>query len=269
MAQLKQTKFRLSPEWIIKQKDKVLTLSGGADAKYEIELESNERSFFSVLKHDKSFTRGNLNTHDQRVLEELITAEIVVPDLQNNKVIKVAIAGDSDKFILPKATDISIVNNIQACDFVLIIRTNSSYANLLGTIDYSDISKPHLFVDIAFHHIISIGPLVFPGETACIACLQGRITNRWGDDTPPVVPQSVNKYGGLTAELVVTELVKIKNGDTSLTNKTVSWNLRDRTVKKDQLLKVALCPTCTQNKIDQHGALALPWDKNESITNTV
>lgn len=269
MPRIKQTKFRLSPEWIIKQKDKILILSGGADAKYEIELESGGRSFFSSLKHNKSFIRSDLGAHDQRVLEELITAEIVTPELQKHEVIKLAIAADGDELSLPKVADLSIVNNIQACDLVLIIRTNSSYADLLGTIDYSDISKPHLFVDIAFHHTISIGPLVFPGETACVACLQGRVTNRWGDDTPPVVPQSVDRYGGLTAELVVTELVRIKNGDTSLTNKTVSWNLRDRTVKKDQLLKVALCPTCTQNKIDQHGALALPWDKNESITNTI
>jgi bacteriocin biosynthesis cyclodehydratase domain-containing protein len=122
---------------------------------------------------------------------------------------------------------------------------------------------------MAFHHTLSLGPLVFPGETACIACLQGRVSIRWGDETPPTSPKVANKYINIVTELISAELDRIAQGDTSLTNKTVSWNFQDRTIKTNQLLKVPLCPICSHNRIDRSGALALPWEKDESITNTV
>lgn len=259
MIKQKEQTFKLLPEWTIRQSEKSLIISGGADAKYEIELESDDTSFFSSVKSTGSFTRSKLSAQDQRVLEELITAEIVIPELQKSKVLKVAILGDDDKIALATIKGISIVTKDQTYDLALIVRTNSSYADLLGKLDYQDIIKPHLFVDMAFHHTVSVGPLVFPGETACIACLQGRISTRWGDETPPPTPRAVNMYDRVSSELLTTELIRIANDDTSLTNKTVSWNFQDRVVKKDQLLKVPLCPVCSQNRIDQRGALALPW----------
>ncbi len=259
MAQSNQTRYKFLPEWTIHQTDKSLIISGGADARYEIELESSEPSFFSSLKHSEPFTRKELSARDQRVLEELITAEIIVPVLQKSKVLKVAMIGDKSELAPARNKEIAIIKSSPDYGLALIIRTNSTYAGLLEKIKYQTITKPHLFVDMAFHHTLSLGPLVFPGETACVACLQGRVSTRWGDETPPVTPRTVNKYGKIVSELIATELLRIANGDTSLTNKTVSWNFQDRAVKKDQLLKVPLCPICTKNKIDQGGALALPW----------
>lgn len=269
LAKPKEQMYTLLPEWTMRQAEQSLILSGGADARYEIELEGNGPSFFASLKHGKPFSRSDLQAHDQRVLEELITAEVVVPELQKGKLLRVAIIGGNTGFALPEHGAISIVKNSQAYDLALIIRTNSTYADLLEAIGYPGITKPQLFADMAFHHTFSLGPLVFPGETACIACLQGRVSTRWGDEAPPPLPQVVKKNGGLIAELVATELARIANGDTSLTNKTVSWNFEDRTVRRDQLLKVPLCPICTQNKIDQAGALALPWGKDESASHPV
>lgn len=261
MANQKKQNYKLLSEWNIKQNDKSLVISGGADARYEIELESEETSFFSSLEHDKTFDIDNLNDHDRRVFEELVTAEIVVPELQKGKVMRIAVAGDDNKLKLNFNNGLLMVDSNQEYDLALVIRINSTYAELLAKIDYQNITKPHLFVDLAFHHTISIGPLVFPGETACIACLQGRISSRWGDEDPPVLPQISKRYLGVASELVSTELNRIANNDMSLTNKTISWNFLDRSINKDQLLKVPLCPICSKNRFDLNGSLVLPWTK--------
>lgn len=261
MAKPKKLFYKLLPEWVIHQEENSLIISGGADARFEIELEDSTPSFFSTLKNTTYFSRDELNEVDLRVLEELVTAEIVVPRLQKNKVLRVAILGDDSKLNPISDINIKIVESSQDYDLALIIRTNSTYSGLLKDVDYQNIIKPHLFIDAALHHTISVGPLVFPAETACIACLQGRVSTRWGDSSPPSKPLVASKYERVIPELIATELARIAKDDTSLTNKTVSWNFQDRAIKKDQLLKVPLCPVCTQNRIDQRGALALPWVK--------
>lgn len=255
----KDTHFVLSPLWTISMAEKSLFISGGADARYEIELETDAPSFFADIKSNVPFTRQQLHEQDQRVLEQLLTAEIVMPVLTKAEVLRVTVAGDNTELDLPSNKSVKVVQAKQPHDLVLIVRTHSTYAQLLDTLQYQSIKTPHLFVDAAFHHIISVGPLVFPGETACIACLQGRVTTRWGDETPPSTPKVLADYGPLLWALVATELSRIAHSDTSLANKTISWNIQDRTVRHDQLLKVPLCPICTQNVIDTGGALALPW----------
>ncbi len=263
MIKTKDLTYKLLPEWSIAQRAKSLIISGGADARYEIELETDELSFFATIKPDSLITRSKLRNSDNRILEELITAEIVVPVLQKKATLKVGILGDASELQL------ALQKDLRAADLLIIVRTNSTYANLLENIEYQKITKPHLFVDMAFHHTLSLGPLVFPGETACIACLQGRISTIWGDEAPPISPKVISEYLGVASELISVELNRISQNDTSLTNKTISWNFRDRTIKTNQLLKVPLCPICTQNKIDYSGALALPWSKDDSTKNTV
>jgi len=263
MSKQKTQEFKLVSGWSINQSGKSLLISGGADARYEIELEDDARSFFALIANSKSFTRDKLTSSDQRVLEELVTAEIVVPVLHKGKDLSLAIIGDSNQLKLDAQ------KNMQVADILIVVRSNSTYAELLENIKYQSLIKPHLFVDVAYHHTLSIGPLVFPGETACIACLQGRISTRWSDEAPPALPRMAKQYPGVISELIKTEVERIAKDDTSLTNKTVSWNFLDRVVKKDQLLKVPLCPICTQNKPKHSGALVLPWRKDEDITNTV
>lgn len=263
MIKSKELEYKLLPEWSIAQQGKSLVISGGADARYEVELENDEQSFFATVNTSKPFTRSKLKTGDIRVLEELVTAEIIVPLLQKGRELKVGIIGDANKLALP------FYNDARTAELLLIVRVNSTYAEILEKIEYQSVTKPHLFVDMAFHHTLSLGPLVFPGETACVACLQGRISTRWGDEAPPTSPLAANKYLGIVSELILLEVNRISHDDTSLTNKTISWNFQDRVTKNNQLLKVPLCPVCAQNKIDHRGALALPWSKDESITNTV
>jgi bacteriocin biosynthesis cyclodehydratase domain-containing protein len=262
LPNLKDQYYRLSPEWSIRQTERSLIISGGADTRYEIELDSSEESFFSSLKSSKKFTKKDLSPSDARAFESLITAKIIVPLLSKSKRFSISVIGDSSTLRLNN------VGSMNDADLIVVVRTHSSFAELLQKINYTALDKPHLFVDIAYHHTVSVGPLVFHGETACIACLQGRISNRWGDETPPPSPKTASQYSDFASELIKTEITRIEQNDTSLTNKTISWNMQDRVIKHDQLLKVPLCPICN-NKFDQNGALALPWDKDENTSHTV
>lgn len=254
----KEQLFYLLPEWKITQSAQELTVSGGADAKYTIELENSEVSFFSSLSSGKEFARIELSVSDQRILEQLLTAEIIVPILAKSKLLRVFIIGDI-KLNLPSNLAYKVVAANEPHDISLITRSTSTYAELLSAIDYRTVTKPHILIDLAFHHTLSVGPLVFPGETACLYCLEGRINSRWGEEQPQESSLTSRRYLGVATELITTELERIAQGDTSLTNKTVAWNFLSRTIKINQLLKVPICPVCTANKIDHNGALALPW----------
>jgi len=261
--------FILSPKWTINRQEESLLISGGADARYAIEIENDEPSFFESLESNTPFNRSSLSIFDKKIFEQLLTAEIIIPSIEQKTKINVAINGDANNFNFINNKRINFVNQGEPYDYVLIIRTKSTYADLLNTINYKSINKPHLFVDAAFHHTISIGPLVFPGETACVACLEGRLSSRWGDDIPPSSAEIASENSDLVKGITMLELSKIAAKDTGLINKTISWNFQNRTVIKNQLLKVPLCPICSKNVIDLNGKLMLPWTKNESINDTI
>lgn len=253
MTKGEQTNFVLLPEWRLIQDGSTLRISGGSDAQFEVVLGSDEPSFFASLKPSRPFTRSAVSDFEQAVLEELLTAQIVVPSLQKLNKQKIASVGDPHNLTLSTQVD------SKRAAFLVIVRTTSTYAQLLENIAYQDIWQPHIFIDLAFHHTVSIGPLVFPGETACIACLQGRISTRWGDEQPPEGPRASRLHATIASALLELELDKVAHDDTSLTNKTVSWNFQDRTTRQDQLLKVPFCPICSRGKTSSDGKLMLPW----------
>jgi bacteriocin biosynthesis cyclodehydratase domain-containing protein len=251
--------YTLSPQWRINQATNALVISGGADARYEIELEEAETSFFPDLQHGVRFTENELSDSDRIVLEQLLTAEVIVPVLpRQSKKLRIALIGDIDGLVLESEKFLVVSSLRQRPDVLLIVRAYGTYAGFLTGIAYDKIEKPHLFIDLAYHHTVSIGPLVFPGRTACVACLQGRIASRWGDDEPPALA-AVQKHLPLIASLITVELEKLADGDTSLTNRTVAWDLQDRAINDNQLLKLPLCPVCKDKQLDLPGNFALPW----------
>ena len=108
----------------------------------------------------------------------------------------------------------------------------------------SELERPHLFVDMSFHHTVSIGPLVIPHETPCVACLQGRLRERWGERQPVADPEVARRYPDLVAALLSSEVRRCLEGDTSLVGWTVAWNLADRSILREKLLTVPICDYC-------------------------
>jgi hypothetical protein len=102
---------------------------------------------------------------------------------------------------------------------------------------------PHLLVDAAYHHTVSLGPLVVPGDTSCLSCLVMRVSTAWGDEPPPPRP-AASSSGRRLAAVVAAELDKVAGGDTGLVNRTVALNLTTWRTTEGTLLKAPWCPAC-------------------------
>lgn len=126
-------------------------------------------------------------------------------------------------------------------DLAVCVRTTATLAD--AATQAAGLTMPHLFVDAAHHHTVSLGPLVVPGETACLGCLAGRIAARWGDSSPPPAPAAAG-HAVLVAGLVAVELAKVAVGTCELANRTVALDLARWRVTDETLLRLPGCPGC-------------------------
>jgi bacteriocin biosynthesis cyclodehydratase domain-containing protein len=144
-------------------------------------------------------------------------------------------------------------------DLLVWIRTRTSLLDTLG--DYATVRVPHLLVDLAYHHTLSIGPLVWPGDTACLGCFGGRIRHLWGDPTPPAAPRALAALP-LAASLVQTELdvFRERGSCPALVERAVVLDLETLTTRVERVHRLPWCPFCFPPGAE-HGAgsFALPW----------
>lgn len=240
--------YKLSPSWRVTQLGTRIMINGGADALYEIETDSNEKSFFIQLKTNESFKRKDVPETERPYFEQLLLAEIIKPVVKPRQNLKVAIMGDETDLKIKLPISMKIVKITEKPDIVIIIRWQSKLENMANYILKPEFrGLPYIFFDTAYHHTLSIGPLVFPGETACLGCLYGRVAVRWGDAKPPETPSVIKDHDELISLSIIDELKRFMKGDTSLVGKTVAWDFTQRSMTTETLLKVAVCPSCDVN----------------------
>jgi hypothetical protein len=254
--------LELSKEWRLEQKDNELYVLGGQDAIFTIELEQSTETFFANLKHGQKFKLKALDPKDQIVLEQLLSAGVITPILQKNKrsLPKVKVITKLSPFVLDKA----VCKQIGGVDYdlLVLVRTSETLTEFIKEHDYLSITKPHLFLDLAYEHTISLGPLVFPGISSCIACLQGRVETRWGNHKPPPKARSVNELAGLAKDWLSIELKKLFDSeDYSLVNKTAVMDMQARTITSNKLLTVPICPYCQKSELLSTGKLEYTFAK--------
>ena len=203
---------------------------------------------------------------DKNILEKLKQAGIIYEKIYNrtNK-LKVAIKyigtnnfnlNNSINNRIANSNNIDIVDTINDCDLLLIIRTNEKLKEVLR--DYDKIKVPHLFVDLAYSNTISIGPIVYKNETACLGCFIGRITRIWGDPVIPEEPQILEKYE-LISDLIIERLNEfiIFGNCPDLVNGVWNFNTSEFNTKLDKTYKLPWCPIC--NSIKENEKIELPW----------
>jgi bacteriocin biosynthesis cyclodehydratase domain-containing protein len=165
-----------------------------------------------------------------------------------------AILGDEPPALRPTlANTMSIVDT--DADLILVVRTTSTWLDV--TTAAARFHGPHLLLDLAYHHCVSIGPLVVPGASACLGCLALRITRRWGDRPPPDAPHGLADPT-LPAAVAAHLIRRIGTGSLTLLDRVITCDLDELATTTEHVLPSAGCPICPQVTV---GRVALPWEE--------
>lgn len=148
----------------------------------------------------------------------------------------------------------------EATDILLLVRTNAGWQETLKA--YRDLAPqvPHLFVDLAYHHTLSIGPFVVPGETACLGCFANRVAHRWGDPPLPRRPAANEEIDVAVAVLRRALLAEDASPRAPLAfvERVTSLDLGTLRSQSSRLFQLPDCPTCGPANTDAQ-PLPLPW----------
>lgn len=140
----------------------------------------------------------------------------------------------------------------------LLVRTQASWADVMQAYPRWHGAGPHMLVDLAHHHTLSIGPLVVPGQTACIACLGHRVVQRWGDLPPPPLPAMLRRVAGVAALLA--DAVRL---GPELVEQVAALDVRHLRLTRHRVHVQPGCPVCQPARqaadIDTVTPFDLPW----------
>jgi hypothetical protein len=137
----------------------------------------------------------------------------------------------------------------------LLVRTNASWSALMAAYGAWHGRGPHLLVDLSHHHTLSVGPLVVPGQTACVACLGHRIVQRWGDLLPPTEPAMLRRAAGVAA--LLSDVVRL---GPELVERVAALDLRHLRLSRHRVHMQPGCPVCQASREDTAIELASPFN---------
>ena len=253
-----------SPAWRASLDDGILVVSAGADvvlAEEGLDVESAQQ--LVDRWHEGVIGVEHLSQDACETLEQLEAAGAVSRAHEQDRATAVAIrvAGTGHTELERRLRqDIAASASLQPVqgdpELVLVVRTTARLVELYEPAGPENV--PHLLLDLAYHHTISLGPLVVPGETACLGCLAGRIGAVWGDAPPPPRPGALAS-SSLAAALAVRELEAIGAGDLRLANATVAYDVAAHGVTSCPAYRLPWCPVCGDGAAAPKGDLELPW----------
>lgn len=271
-----EKKYQKNLNWNMLIEDGKLFVTKGADEIYYIaEVDSEKVQLVFDAYQNNNIDEIYIEKNGLKaIIKELETAGVIYKSKNhigspNNLTVYFKWFGNEHNKIqsllrqfISQPKNIFISDDIKSADLLLIIRSSGKMGDLMEA--YEKIDKPHIFIDLAYNHTISIGPLIFPGETACLGCFAGRITRNWGDALPPEIPSASDSYE-LIASLIL-ECIKTyqKFGSCpELINQAWSFNLNDFTSKYDKIFRLPWCPNCFPEKsLEGTGSFELPWRIN-------
>lgn len=150
----------------------------------------------SRLAVGDAVTREGLDPTGTIEFEQLLSAGMIHPEIPEERRQSVAVVGD------PFPVDVVLPGeprSAETADLLVLVRHTATVPDIVRRA--FELERPHLFVDMSLHHIVSIGPLVVLHETPCVACLQGRLRERWGERQPVADPKMARRYPDLVMVL--------------------------------------------------------------------
>jgi len=257
--------YAAQPDWALVHEPGMLLVHAGADELFLLDDVGDEAAAELLEQWRAPVMRPErLSGEAKGVFEQLKAARIVrnLIEPAERHALAIRFAGSRDDDLraaladaLPEA--IGLVEDEDASDLVLVVRTDGRLEDVVED-DYASLLTPHLLLDLAYGHTISLGPLVFARETACLACLVGRLSYLWGDVAPPPGPRMTchpSLSGGLAALAIAGILLR---EDRSLVNRTVAYDFGSHDARSDSVYRLPMCPCCA-TRVPDEGSVALPW----------
>jgi bacteriocin biosynthesis cyclodehydratase domain-containing protein len=249
------------------REEELLLVSAGADRLYALE-DVDETTAFELMAawHCGSIDPESLSSSAGAAFDELLAAGIIERRLPAGSPRRIGwrwVGTPRRDLDSELARQVQAHPSLRASSFAdselgIFLRTDGLLQDICDD-TYSTLTIPHLLVDAAYHHTVSIGPLVFPGESACLACLVGRVVHSWGDVPPPPEPR-VLASASLIAALATLEFGRIADGEYLLANATVVFDFEGPEVRRNSVYKLPWCPVCAPRAaMDDIGSIRLPW----------
>ncbi|ONI88450.1 hypothetical protein ALI22I_19015 [Saccharothrix sp. ALI-22-I] len=246
------------PAWRAQIQDEGLVVHAGADLAYLLpDVPSAEARVLVELF--EPVLRGSARPLDPEQLTAPVRAHL--PQLRSLGALRPAGLPAPDK---PLNVGVRVVGaepaglgrhfdrNSAQPDVVLIVRTTGTLRDLAELRE----PKPHLLLDLAYHHTASLGPFVVPGASACLGCLAVRARHRWGDPEPPARPAATTAdFPFLWAKHAIDRLAA---GSLALLDRVVTLHLDEFTTTAEDVLPAADCDVCPRFEV---GRVELPWGK--------
>lgn len=245
-----EPEFRWSPSWRVERNDQALTVTAGADLAYTVGdlTEAEDRELATYLSGDAVVRPA---AQHSALFDQLVTIGVLEPVFPEDLLcLAIAWAGDELPGLVEEMQSSFCDSDPREVDVVLVVRTNATWSQTLDALT-GVAERPYLFVDLAYHHTFSIGPLAIPGSTACAGCLAGRIRERWGDTEPPPLP-AVHTQFRLIAAVIDLQLGQLA----SQVNAVSTWDLSSGMAKREPLYRVPRCPHCST---PADGQVSIPW----------
>jgi bacteriocin biosynthesis cyclodehydratase domain-containing protein len=246
-------RLRPNARWRLLLEDGRLVASGGADELYLVD-ELTEAECASVAAAFEGDALDGLPRAGAvgATLDRFERMGVVVRRVEPQPALRIAMIGGES--LAPLVGKLVPVNE---AGLVFVVRTGG------GLVEVAEKSPaaPHVLVDLAYHHTVSIGPLVWPGETPCLSCFAGRIRQRWGDPLPPPSPgatESLAFAAGLVAEIA--RRFAAEGTHDGLVEHVVAFDLRTLSSQRERIHRLPWCPRCFPDTLPAGGgAFAEPW----------
>lgn len=254
-----------NPAWTLLLEGDRLIASAGADSLFLID----ELDAAAAHKLHDAWHGDRLDSLSDdataRVLEQLRRMGALVPAQTTNAKLRVAIQAhgaaaaiaDALLRLIETAPQLTLVKKDP--ELVLVIRASGQLAETATAC--AELKAPHLLLDVAYQRTLSLGPLVFPGETACLMCLTGRIARAWGDPAAPPAPHATTK-SAFAAALLFEEAQRFRELGScpQLVERTVFIDLESWATRSERVHRLPWCPRCFSDAQPYGtGAFALPW----------
>jgi hypothetical protein len=153
---------------------------------------------------------------------------------------------------------------LEQASLVLVVRADASWR---ATLDRTQaLEVPHVLVDLAYRSTVGLGPLVWPGSTACLGCFAGRITSAWGDPEPPPAPGATD-HVELVAALVLEQLRTFQRTGScdALVERALTLDVVSFQTRRDLVHRLPWCPRCfPAHEPHGSGSFALPWARRSA-----